>query len=162
MRIASLGHAVFAATLVALGILGLIQADFTPTLSGVPKDFPARELLIYLCALVSLGTGIGLLWQRTAIVASRVLLAFLLLWLLLFRASHLFFTPTEVGTWWACCDTAVMTAAAWVLYAWFVGDRDGPLQVRHRRQRTAHASALGLALIPLALRTSFISKTPFR
>src|SRR5881296_3639413 len=49
----SLGQAVFAATIAALGILGLIQGNFTPTWTGVPKRFPAREGLAYLCALVS-------------------------------------------------------------------------------------------------------------
>jgi uncharacterized membrane protein YphA (DoxX/SURF4 family) len=98
--------------MVALGILGLIQVDFTPTWTGVPKGMPVREVLAYLCALVSLVTGIGLLWQRTAIVASRVLLTYLLVWLLLFRVSHIFFAPTEVATWWACGDTAVMAAGA--------------------------------------------------
>jgi hypothetical protein len=82
-----------------------------------------------------------------------VLLAFLLLWLLLFRMSHLLFTPTEVGTWWACCDTAVMTAAAWVLYAWFVGDRDGPrLEFAAGDSGVRIARALyGLALIPFGI-----------
>ncbi len=81
MGIASLGHAVFAATMVTLGILGLIQGDFTPTWSGVPKSVPAREVVAYLCAFISLVSGIGLLWRRTAVMASRVLLASLLVWL---------------------------------------------------------------------------------
>jgi uncharacterized membrane protein len=123
--IASSGHAVFAATMVTLGVLGLIQGDFTPTWTGVPKSVPAREALADLCAFISLAAGIGLLWQRTALVASRVLLTYLLVWLLLFRVSHIFRAPTALDTWWGCGDTAVMAAAAWVLYAWFAGERDG-------------------------------------
>ena len=118
------GHAVFAATMVSLGILGLIQGDFTPTWTGVPKSVPAREVLAYLCALISLISGIGLLWRRTAVVASRLLLGSFLVWLLLFRVPLIFRNPTATVAWWASGDTAVMAAAAWVLYAWFAGDRD--------------------------------------
>src|SRR5437870_919768 len=114
MGIASLGHAVFAATMVALGIVGLIQGGFTPTWSGVPKGLPAREALAYLCAFISLVSGIGLLWRRAAVVASRVLLTSLLVWLLLFRVTLIFRAPTATVAWWASGDTAVMAAAAWV------------------------------------------------
>ncbi|MEO8505111.1 MAG: DoxX family protein [Acidobacteriota bacterium] len=121
IRIASPGHAVFAAAMVGLGLVGLIQGKFTPTWYGVPKGFPGRELLAYLCALVSLVAGVGLLWRRTAVVASRLLLAYLLLWLLLFRLSHIFTEPKVLDSWWSFGDTAVMAAAAWVLYVWFAG-----------------------------------------
>src|SRR6266571_218938 len=117
MRIASWGHAVFAATVITLGILGLIKGDFTPIWLPVPKGVPAREVLSYLCAIVFLLSGIGLLWQRAATVASRVLLSFLLAWLLLLDLPQLFRHPGMQLTW-AACKTAVMVAAAWVLYVW--------------------------------------------
>jgi uncharacterized membrane protein len=153
MRIASPGHAVFAATMVAIGILGVVQGDFTPTWSGVPKDVPAREALAYLCACISLVSGIGLLWQRTAAIASRALLTSFVLWLVLFRIPLIFRAPAATGAWWASGDTAVMAAAAWVLYTWFAGDWD--------RQRFSFASGekglriarvlYGLGLIPFGI-----------
>ncbi len=119
----SWGHAVFAATLITIGILGLTTGDFTPIWLPVPKGVPAREALVYLSAIVSLVSGVGLLWQRAAAVASRVLLSFLLGWLLLLDVPNFFLHPGMELTW-AACKTAVMVSAAWVLYVWFAGDRD--------------------------------------
>jgi len=152
MRIASWGHAVFAATLITLGILGLIKGDFTPIWLPVPKGVPAREVLVYLSAVVPLVSGIGLLWQRAAAVASRVLLGLLLAWLLLLDVPHLLLHPGMELTW-AACKTAVMVAAAWVLYVWFAGDRDGQ-RLRFATGDTGLriARALyGLACIPFGI-----------
>lgn len=124
MRSASVGHAVFAATLIALGILGLSTGDFTEIWQPVPKGLPAREVLSYLCAFISLASGIGLLWQRVAASAARVLLAYLLLWTLLFKARFIFLAPTVEVSYQSCGENVVLVAGAWVLYAWFAADWD--------------------------------------
>jgi uncharacterized membrane protein len=124
MRVASAGHAVFAATLIALGIVGLIKGDFTAVWQPVPKGLPAREVLAYLCACVSLASGIGLLWQRVAATAARVLLAYLLVWTLLFKARFILLAPTVEVSYQSCGENVVLVAGAWVLYAWFAGDWD--------------------------------------
>ena len=153
MGIASLGHAFFAATMATIGILGLIQGNFTPIWTGVPKGVPVREVLAYLCAFISLVSGIGLLWQRAAVIASRLLLSSFLVWLLLFRVSLIVRAPTATVAWWASGDTAVMAAAAWVLYTWFADEWD--------RQRLSFATGdkglriarvlYGLGLIPFGV-----------
>jgi len=124
MRVASVGHAFFAATMLALGILGLIQGDFAPVWQPVPQGFPAREALVYLCTFVSLAVGIGLLWQRTAAVAARVLVVYTLLWLLAFKARFIVTAPTVPVSYETCAETAVILAGAWVLYAWLGNEWD--------------------------------------
>ena len=70
IRIASAGHACFAAVMIWLGAMGLGKGDFVQVWQPVPKWVPEREALAYLCAFIFLASGIGLLWQRTAAVAA--------------------------------------------------------------------------------------------
>ena len=99
MRIASVGHAVFAATMIALGLLGLVQGDFVQIWQPVPRGVPGREGLIYLCAAIALTCGMGLLWRRAATIAARVLFIYLMVWMLLFKAVFIVLAPTVEGTW---------------------------------------------------------------
>jgi uncharacterized membrane protein len=123
MRIASAGHAVFAAVMIALGIQGLMTGRFTTVWQPVPAGIPAREALVYLCALVSLASGLGLLFRRTAALAAGLLLALLILWVAAWRVRFAITAPLIEGSW-SLADTLVMTAGAWVLFAWFATDRD--------------------------------------
>jgi uncharacterized membrane protein len=147
------GHALFALTMVALGIVGLVTGDFGPIWQPVPKALPAREALAYLCALISLATGVGLYAKRAASAAARVLLVYLVLWLLLFKVRAIVLAPAVAALWESCGETAVIVAAAWTLYACFASGWD--------RQRLGFASGergvriarvlYGLALIAFGL-----------
>jgi uncharacterized membrane protein len=53
-----------------------------------------------------------------------VLLAWLVLWLLAFKAPFIFRAPTVEGSYQSCGENAVLVAGAWVLYAWFATDWD--------------------------------------
>jgi uncharacterized membrane protein len=152
VRIASAGQVVFAATMMAFGIAGFIKGDFTVIWHPVPKGLPGRETLVYLCALISLASGVGLFWQRTAAIAARVLLVWFLLWLLLFRLSG-FSHGFTVDVYWAACQTAVMLAASWVLYTWFATKWDKQklgLVAGENGLRIARV-LYGVALIPFGL-----------
>ena len=152
MRVASTGHAVFAATMIAVGIIGLIKGNFTALWQPVFKGVPVSGVLAYLCALVSVVCGVGLLSQRIATPSARVLLAYLLFWLLAFRAPGLLH-GLPVDVYWSLSQTVVLVAAAWVLYAWFAGDWD--------RQRFSFATGdkglriaralYGVAIIPFGI-----------
>ena len=160
MRIPNIAQMLFATTFVALGIIGLIGGDFAPVWDPVPKAVPAREALVYLSAFVSVASGIGLLWRRTAALAARVLLASLIVWFLVFRLPVALRAPTVEVTWEGCGETAVIVAGAWVLYALLASDWD--------RQRLGFAVGesgvrlarviYGLALIPLGLAHLFYLK----
>lgn len=153
IRVASVGHVAFAIIMVWLGVMGFIKGDFVSVWQPAPKWVPAREAVAYLCAFISLATGIGLLWQRTAALAARVIFASLLLWLLVMRLPNLFIQTPFVQPAWAFGATGAMVAAAWVLYVWFAGDSDrqrlGPI-AGDTGVRVARA-LYGVSLVPFGL-----------
>jgi hypothetical protein len=114
---------------------------------------PARELLVYLSAGVSLASGIGLFARRSAATASRALFALLALWWLLFRLPDIFRAPAAQDAWSGAAETAVMVAAAWVLYAWFAPNWDQHhLSFATGDQGLREARILyGLTLIPFGV-----------
>lgn len=124
MHNSGLGQTVFAVTMAAIGILGFIHPDYAAVWAGVPKDFPARETLPYVCAAVALGCGLGLLWPRSAVIAARALLAYLVAWTLLFKGRYVILAPLQEGSYQSLGENAVVIAGAWVLYAWLATDRD--------------------------------------
>ena len=162
LRTATLGRVLFAASLIALGITALVRRDFVPIWTGVPKAFPARAAVAYLCAFLSLVCGLGMLWRRTAAIASRVLLGYLVLWMLLFRVPLIFRAPRDSGVWWVCGETAVMISGAWALWIWFArepGTRRSGFATGDRGLRVASV-LYGLGLIPFGIaHFTFLQRT---
>lgn len=153
MQIKSAGHAAFAATMIALGVLILVKGDFSPVWEPVPKGVPAREVLIYLCAIVSISCGFGLLWRGVSGRAASVLLALLGFWMLVFRVRAIFLAPASQDSWSGVGETSVMLAAAWVLYAWLASDWDRqhlPFATGKNDLRIARV-IYGLAMIPFGI-----------
>lgn len=162
LHVGGFGRVVFALALIVVGVVGLTRRDLAMIWSGPPPGMPLGVALGYLCAAVSLGSGLGLLWRRTAALASRVLLSYLALWMLAFRVPLLVRAPGSSGVWWACGETAVMMAAAWVLLVTSAHDRGG-----ERRGFVAGDSGLrvaqtlyGLGLIPFGIaHFTFLQRT---
>src|SRR6185437_1853849 len=93
MQVRSIGHAVFAAVLIGIGVLGLVKSEYAAIWAGMPKDLPARGALLQLSALLSIACGLGLLWPRSAAPAARVWLAWFLAWTLLFKGRFVLLAP---------------------------------------------------------------------
>jgi uncharacterized membrane protein YphA (DoxX/SURF4 family) len=107
---------VFGVTLIAIGIIALVEGGFGPIWRPVPATAPGRDFLAYLCTIVSLGCGLGLLVRLTAAPAAIVLLVFLLVWAALFKVPFIIRAPLEEGSYQSNGENAVLIAAAWILY----------------------------------------------
>ena len=141
MRLRSGGHAALAVVFIALGVQGFATHVLTAVWAPVPKTTPARDVLVYVCAGISLAAGIGLLWRRTAGLASRVLFIYVLLWWLLFRIAGIVRAPSSFPAWDGAAETTAVLAGVWILYVWCAG------AVGLRAARALY----GLALIPFGL-----------
>jgi hypothetical protein len=117
MRIAGPGHAVFAAILIATGLLGFVHPEYVGVLQPVPRRWPAHEALALVCALVCLGSGVGLLRRRTAaprlaaaLSALQMGLFTLLVWVPVVASGR-----AGVPDWSEATVSIALTAAGWVI-----------------------------------------------
>jgi len=106
----------FAAAMIALGITGLVNGDFALVWQHVPAQVPGRSILAYVCAVIELGFGIGLLWQRT-LAWTCLLFPYMLLWLVLLEIPGAIHSLRYAGNWGSVDEIAIMTAGAWCLFA---------------------------------------------
>jgi len=111
----------FAAALIGLGILGLIYGNAAVIWEPIPETLPGRSTVIYVCAVVELATGVALLFHSAVRIGCRVVVPFLLLWLLLLKLPGLLLHPQVAVRWETFGETAAILAGAWCLYALHAG-----------------------------------------
>lgn len=105
----------FATAVVGVGVCGLVATDFVAAWQPVPRDVPSRETLAYLCAIVCVVAGAGLLFRSTAARSACVLLAGFLLWMVAFRLPAILGAPTAAVSYESWGECAVMMSAAWTI-----------------------------------------------
>ncbi len=111
----------FAAALIGLGILTLAYGNLASIWAPIPKALPGRTAVIYLCGIIELAGGIGMLLRSSILFACRLLVPFLLLWLLLLKLPGLLLHPEVVVRWEQFGETAAILAGAWCLFAVYAG-----------------------------------------
>ena len=107
----------FAAALIALGITGLVNGDFALVWQHVPAHLPGRTILAYLCAVVEVALGLGLLIERMLRPAIRILFPYMVLWLVLLQVPGVIRAPGGAGSWGGVGEIAIITSGAWCLFA---------------------------------------------
>ena len=143
------GQWALALGMIGFGVITISSGDFIAPWEAVPAWVPARTMLAYLCGAVMVGTGIGLLIEFTAAIASRILLVYLVLWLLLLKTPTLFTAPGIEVSWLGWGEIAIMVAGAMAVDARLNG---GP-------GRRIARYLFGVALPPIGL-SHFIYITP--
>jgi uncharacterized membrane protein len=153
MRFLNASPIVFAATMVAIGLLGLAHLDVVGIWDSVPKSWPAQGMIARLCSIISLVTGLGLLVRRTAVAAAGALLVYLLLWITVVKVPVILRMPFVGASWESCGETAALAAAAWVLFARLAAgwNRRLPKFAVGERGLLIGRSLYGLALISFGL-----------
>lgn len=151
----ALGYKLLAAALIGLGIVGLISGDFASVWQQIPiAHLPFRPFFAYAVAVIEIATGIGLLFRRSAAIASRVLLVFLLLWAVLLKLPAVIVNPQIEATWLGFAEVTVMIAGAWVVLIAFTGNQKQPplygLFVNANGLRNARI-LFALSLLPIGL-----------
>ena len=114
-------RAAFAISMIALGLVSLAYGNDSFVWVAIP-DMPGSATLVYLCGLVLLASGVGLLWSPYLVLACRVLTIFLLLWLVVLKLPTLLASPLQVVRWESFGETLAILAGALCVLATHAGD----------------------------------------
>ena len=142
------GQWALAIGMIGFGLMTIVSGDFIAPWEAVPAWVPARTVLAYACGALMVGTGLGLVVPRLTGIAARVLLVYMILWLLLLKTPTLFTAPTDEVSWLGWGEIAVMVAGAMAVDARLNG---GP-------GRRIARYLFGVALPPIGLSHFFYAQ----
>jgi len=125
--------------MIGLGVVGLVFGDFAQVWHSVPAWVPGRRALALASAVLMLACGIGLLSKRTQAPASRALLYFWALAVVLVEVPVVVKHPLNEVAWQGLAHLTVLLTGAWMLFT-----------TVERAVRIARL-LFGLALIPIGL-----------
>lgn len=105
------GRHVLGAAAVALGLVGLVFADFAAVWQPVPKELPRYQDLALGAAIIEIAAGLALQWRRSA-AAGALLLAALFSVFAYYWAQRVIGFPEMFGTWSGFAEQLALVAAA--------------------------------------------------
>jgi hypothetical protein len=108
----------FAATMIALGLTGVVNGEFARGHQIIPiQDFQGLTAFAYAAAIIEVLIGIGLFLRPTLTLSCRALFIFMLLWLVLLELPWIARTPLVQEPWASASEIGIITAGAWCLFA---------------------------------------------
>lgn len=143
--------------LMGLGVLALRYGDFALVWQPVPTWIPGRTALAYASGILMLTCGVGLLFRKTAALASTILLPYLVLWVLL-KVPALFVAPQIEAVWLGIGELIVLLTGGWFLFARLApGNSPFRFLASERVMRIA-ILLFGICLIPIGMSHLFYPK----
>ena len=92
-------RAIFAAAMIALGIVTLLYGNASLVWQEMPSTLPDRPNIIDLCGVIALVSGAGLLVRPFVTSACRLLFPFLLAWAVLLKLRFPILHPLVAVNW---------------------------------------------------------------
>jgi uncharacterized membrane protein len=121
MRTVGFSLGLFALATAALAVFALAYGDFAPDAS-LPAWLPARQLCVYVFAVLLLIASAGVLMPRAASASMTIIMIYLAVWVLL-GIPGIISAPLTFGGWYGFAEALSVLAGAWLLYVMMTGPR---------------------------------------
>ncbi len=112
-----LGRHAYGTGAFALGVVGLVWADFALVWQPVPANVPDRTFLAYLVAAILVLAGAAINVRRTAAAGAATLAALYALGVLLLHVPRVIAHPESAAPWGGAAEQTALVAGGLVAYA---------------------------------------------